>query len=71
MYNQSRRDFIKKGIASSFAFSMSGKVYAQENPPKPEMPKGKADACIFLWLGGGACHIDMFDPKPRRVAARQ
>ena len=29
------------------------------------MPKGKADACIFLWLGGGAAHIDTFDPKRR------
>ncbi len=25
--------------------------------------KGKADSCIFLWLGGGACHVDTFDPK--------
>lgn len=25
--------------------------------------KGSADSCIFLWLGGGACHIDTFDPK--------
>ncbi len=22
-----------------------------------------ADSCIFLWLGGGACHVDTFDPK--------
>lgn len=29
------------------------------------MPKGKADACIFIWLGGGAAHIDTFDPKVR------
>lgn len=29
------------------------------------MPKGKADACIFIWLGGGAAHIDTFDPKQR------
>lgn len=28
------------------------------------VPKGKADACIFLWLGGGAAHMDTFDPKP-------
>jgi hypothetical protein len=27
------------------------------------VPKGKADRCIFIWLGGGACHIDTFDPK--------
>ena len=24
---------------------------------------GSAENCIFLWLGGGACHIDTFDPK--------
>ncbi len=29
------------------------------------MPKGKADACIFLWLGGGAAQTDTFDPKVR------
>jgi len=22
-----------------------------------------ADSCIFIWLGGGACHIDTWDPK--------
>ncbi|MCX6597112.1 MAG: DUF1501 domain-containing protein, partial [Acidobacteria bacterium] len=27
------------------------------------LPKGKAEACIFLWLGGGAAHVDTFDPK--------
>jgi hypothetical protein len=26
---------------------------------------GRAEACIFLWLGGGAAHIDTFDPKRR------
>ena len=25
--------------------------------------QGKADHCIFIWLGGGACHIDTWDPK--------
>lgn len=27
--------------------------------------KGKAEACIFIWLGGGMSHIDTFDPKRR------
>ena len=27
------------------------------------MPQGRADSCIFLWLGGGACHMDTWDPK--------
>jgi len=29
------------------------------------VPKGKADACIYLWLGGGAAQIDTFDPKEK------
>ena len=27
------------------------------------MPKGKAEHCIFIWLGGGMAHMDTFDPK--------
>ncbi len=30
-----------------------------------KVPKGKADACIFMWLGGGAAHVDTWDPKVR------
>src|SRR5690606_12759083 len=28
-------------------------------------PRGKAEHCIFLWLGGGMAQIDTFDPKKR------
>jgi len=28
-----------------------------------KLPKGKAEHCIFLWLGGGAGQIDTWDPK--------
>ncbi|MEC8929763.1 MAG: DUF1501 domain-containing protein [Verrucomicrobiota bacterium] len=28
-----------------------------------KFPKGKAEHCIFIWLGGGACQIDTWDPK--------
>jgi len=28
-------------------------------------PKGQAEHCIFIWLGGGAAHIDTWDPKRR------
>ncbi len=27
------------------------------------MPAGKAEHCILVWLGGGSCHIDTWDPK--------
>ena len=26
-------------------------------------PLKSADSCIFIWLGGGACHVDTWDPK--------
>ena len=28
-------------------------------------PKATADSCIFIWLGGGACHLDTWDPKKK------
>lgn len=31
---------------------------------KPDFPKGKAEHCILLWLGGGPAQVDTFDPKP-------
>src|SRR6188474_3534591 len=51
-----RRDLLKSGAALGTT-ALSAAVKAP--------PKGKADACIFLWLGGGAAQIDTFDPKER------
>lgn len=31
----------------------------------PAGPRGKAEHCIFIWLGGGMGQIDTFDPKRR------
>lgn len=33
------------------------------NTTPVSVPKGKADHCIFIWLGGGMAQIDTFDPK--------
>ena len=51
-----RRDFLGAAAAATTA---------------PSLPKGKADSCIFLWLGGGASHIDTFDPKRRGDGKKQ
>jgi hypothetical protein len=56
--NWTRRDVLKSGAALA-----AGPLTAATGS-KP-FPKGKADACIFLWLGGGAAQIDTFDPKQR------
>ncbi|MCA9175352.1 MAG: DUF1501 domain-containing protein [Planctomycetales bacterium] len=34
------------------------------------VPSGKADSCIFIWLGGGACHVDTFDPKRKSTSKK-
>ena len=30
----------------------------------PAPPGGRAKAVIQIWLWGGPCHLDTFDPKP-------
>src|SRR5262245_48181418 len=52
-----RRDLLKTSAAVMGTVALPAAI----TPP----PKGKADACIFLWLGGGAAHMDTFDPKAR------
>jgi hypothetical protein len=56
----SRRRFL--GLAASAPLGLSALSTAEA---APAIPAGKAEACIFLWLGGGACHLDTFDPKRR------
>jgi hypothetical protein len=50
-----RRDFLATSAALA-ATPMLGRAAAP-------MPKGKAEHCIFVWLGGGMGQIDTFDPK--------
>ena len=55
-----RRDLLRMGMLGVASSALPSSFAAN---PKP--PQGKAEACIFLWLGGGAAHIDTFDPKRR------
>ena len=64
LYAMNRRNFLQQaGLltagsslgASSLLGSTGGAV----------VPKGKAEHCIFIWLGGGMAQIDTFDPKRR------
>ncbi|MFO0902840.1 MAG: DUF1501 domain-containing protein [Pirellulales bacterium] len=55
--------------ASSRGWSEGPRLLAAEGPsPSASLtnsPLGKAEHCIFLWLGGGMAQIDTFDPKSR------
>src|SRR6185369_16357510 len=64
----SRRQFlIQSGLLGAAALSgraLRAGESASIITPSP-LPHGQAEACIFIWLGGGACHIDTWDPKRR------
>ena len=55
-----RRDLMRWGASGALAAAMPAATWAD---PPPRL--GKAEACIFLWLGGGAAQLDTFDPKRR------
>lgn len=57
----SRREFLIRAGASALAASSLPFLRAAD--PAARFPKGKAESCIFIWLGGGAAHMDTWDPK--------
>lgn len=68
-----RRAFLRETatglVASAVIGSVRGLQAAPEGKPTAAAepakspPKGKAESCIFVWLGGGAGQIDTWDPK--------
>ena len=57
-----RREFLTRSALAAGAFSLPilGRADAAKSP------LGKAEHCIFIWLGGGMAQMDTFDPKPTR-----
>jgi hypothetical protein len=53
-----RRDFLTASAALAAAPALGADT-------KPAPLKGKAEACIFVWLGGGMGQVDTFDPKTK------
>jgi hypothetical protein len=65
---QSRREFLattsKAGLMATTALIAPSTGLAGERKREQIIyPKGKAEHCIFVWLGGGAAHVDTWDPK--------
>src|SRR5437762_4976245 len=57
----SRRNFLSASVAGATSLAISQNVRGAE-VAKPSV-LGKAEHCIFVWLGGGAGQIDTWDPK--------
>ena len=78
MNQTTRRQFLgqtaKAGIVAGSGSALTGlwnRWTVAGEPDSDERRQGTADSCIFLWLGGGACHIDTWDPKRRGDAKAQ
>ena len=65
--NLTRREMIKLGLLGVGGL-MLGKplsLFAKNLTGKSKKIKAKAKSVIQIWLWGGSCHIDTFDPKPQ------
>jgi hypothetical protein len=70
-----RRHFLARGISTGLGAGLvigsglGARPLAADEPA--EHPSGpRADSCIFIWLGGGACHVDTWDPKRKSRGRR-
>lgn len=63
----SRRDAIRLGLLGTAGLlagaALPSSASAAATPP-PVAGKARAKSVIQIWLWGGPCHIDTFDPKP-------
>lgn len=59
-----RRKFLKQSVVAAGGATLGLSPLAAASSVV-HFPKGKAESCIFIWLGGGMAQIDTFDPKRR------
>ena len=60
-----RRTFLTHATTAAAAATFAPRLLAGDGTRLVSHPKGKAEHCIFIWLGGGMSQIDTFDPKKR------
>ena len=63
-----RRDALRLGLLGSAGLLLGGATAARgataSSDGRPVVRAAKAKSVIQIWLWGGPCHIDTFDPKP-------
>ena len=65
MNDFTRRNFLQTSALAGAASSIITPGMLTGSEPATPFPMGKAEHCIMIWLGGGACHIDTWDPKKK------
>lgn len=56
-----RREALKRGLCGAAGMTLAGPLYSRAQTA-PIIPRAKS--VIQIWMWGGPCHIDTFDPKP-------
>lgn len=56
-----RREAIRRGLAGAAGLALLGR---SEIPTRAAANEPKAKSLIQIWMWGGPCHLDTFDPKP-------
>src|SRR6478752_2214692 len=59
--SSTRREFLSASAVTAASLSLLPSARSNESKQSPKL--GKAEHCIFVWLGGGAGQIDTWDPK--------
>jgi len=61
-----RRDALKRGLLGAAGLAMGGSLKAEGFGDGSAAPPvtAKAKSVIQIWMWGGPCHLDTFDPKP-------
>ena len=59
----SRREALRCGLLGAAGLLLAGGP-SRAAPPTPQALKAKARSIIQVWMWGGPCHLDTFDPKP-------
>lgn len=54
-----RREALQRTLVGSAGLLLTGRLAAAPSPPP-----AKARSVIQIWMWGGPCHLDTFDPKP-------
>ena len=57
-----RREALRRGVVGAAGLAALTDPFARPVHSAPLKPKAKA--VIQIWMWGGPCHIDTFDPKP-------
>jgi hypothetical protein len=69
-----RRELLKQAAAAGLTASVANawpRGAASAAEAENAAPRARADSCIFIWLGGGACHIDTWDPKRKSNSPKE